>query len=504
MSDDVADVIAIGGGPAGSAVARLLSAWGHSVLVIARDDDPERGLAESLPPSGRKLLAAIGALAEVERAGFCRGVGSAVWWGDREGALEPDASADAAGGFQVFRPELDALLLRLAREAGARVADGATVQGVTLADPRAAAAPLARVHYVRDGAHHVARARFVLDCSGRAGVIGRRFRRHERAFRMQALVGVWDRPDGWGLDDDSYTMVETCDDGWAWSIPVAPGTRHLVAMVDGSGSDGRRSRTLTDLYMRVLSRARQMDGLRQGATLRRVWARDASLYSARACAGASWLLIGDAGSAIDPLSSFGVKKALASAFVGAVAVHTALLDAGRASAALAFFDQREREMYAAHLRQSRDYAREAHVWHPHPFWSARANVEVAPLGRAQHDAVLLASPDVQEAFAALRRDETSRLVAAGAPGEASVAVIERREVVIAPALRIDGVSHPVRHVAGVDVVRVRDLARVPGDVPELFERYESAVARVPLPAFLQGVSLLVARGLLARQPLAGK
>ena len=46
-------------------------------------------------------------------------------------------------------------------------------------------------------------------------------------------------------------------------------------------------------------------------------------------AGDGVLLVGDAASFVDPLSSFGVKKALASAWLASVAVHTALADHSR-------------------------------------------------------------------------------------------------------------------------------------------------------------------------------
>src|SRR5256885_7418091 len=115
------DTVIIGGGPAGSAAARLLALWGHSVLVLSRAADAARGAAESLPPSTRKLLARVGVLEEIDAAGFYRTTGNTVWWGMREGHVEPfDASGDTAG-YQVFRPAFDRILLSGAADAGAEV-----------------------------------------------------------------------------------------------------------------------------------------------------------------------------------------------------------------------------------------------------------------------------------------------------------------------------------------------------------------------------------------------
>ena len=38
---------------------------------------------------------------------------------------------------------------------------------------------------------------------------------------MQALIGVWERPGGWLLQDPTHTVIETCDEGWAWSLPTS-------------------------------------------------------------------------------------------------------------------------------------------------------------------------------------------------------------------------------------------------------------------------------------------
>src|SRR5881628_1270105 len=50
------DVVVIGGGPAGSTAARLLAQWGHSTLILNKPPAKHPALAESLPPTCRKLF----------------------------------------------------------------------------------------------------------------------------------------------------------------------------------------------------------------------------------------------------------------------------------------------------------------------------------------------------------------------------------------------------------------------------------------------------------------
>jgi hypothetical protein len=270
-------------------------------------------------------------------------------------------------------------------------------------------------------------------------------------------------------------------------------------MVDGTVSHVPRGRTLEATYRTALARSPQLAGLRDGAILTHTWACDASVYSSSAYAGPSFLLVGDAGACIDPLSSFGVKKALASAWLAAIAAHTAMTDASRSGAAFEFFAAREREMFLAHLGQSRDYAREAFARHPHPFWGMRAAVSIPAAGDEPDDDALTRADDVRQAFDRLR-DADSCALSIGSLSYGTIPLIRGREIVLEPAVRIPGVARPMRYFAGVDLLRALDVARHGHDVPGLFDAYSLNVAPVPLPAFLQSVSLLVARGLLTARP----
>src|SRR4030095_3033716 len=83
------DVLIIGAGPAGAAAARLLSAWGHDVVVVDRATADAERLAESIPPSADKILRAIGALDAVRGGGFLPWRGNTVWWAGESAPVEP-------------------------------------------------------------------------------------------------------------------------------------------------------------------------------------------------------------------------------------------------------------------------------------------------------------------------------------------------------------------------------------------------------------------------------
>src|SRR3712207_302756 len=70
MSDTRCDVLVVGGGPAGSATATLLARAGLDVLLLDRARFPRpKPCSEYLSPEASRLLAVLGALADVERSG---------------------------------------------------------------------------------------------------------------------------------------------------------------------------------------------------------------------------------------------------------------------------------------------------------------------------------------------------------------------------------------------------------------------------------------------------
>ncbi|HEX6163349.1 MAG TPA: hypothetical protein VFZ31_08290, partial [Vicinamibacterales bacterium] len=164
----------------------MLARWGHPVRLVTRPF-VSRGLAVSLPPSCAKLFDAIGISQAIERVAFPRSTGNTVWWGAGEPRVE--LFARGARGWQV---DVDALANVILNEA--------TEAGVTLEQSTVRDHP--------DG--------FVLDCTGRSGVIARaeKVRQFIDGPRTVGLVSVWFREGGWPVPDDSHTLVESYGDGW--------------------------------------------------------------------------------------------------------------------------------------------------------------------------------------------------------------------------------------------------------------------------------------------------
>jgi hypothetical protein len=407
---------------------------------------------------------------------------------------------------------------------------------------------------VGGGAVATIHARMVIDCSGRTGVIARRgLRRDEPGHRTVALAAAWRAPDGWTLPDDTHTLVEAFDRGWAWSIPVSRTVRFFTVMVDrGAWRGGARG------YAEAIDRTRHLRALlAQGVLEGAPWGAEASLHAASRCAGANFLLAGDAATTLDPLSSFGVKKALASAWMAAIVANTCLTRPSHAVAEAArdLFEAREREMYDAGLAGVVSFARDAVRAYPaSEFWRVRAETNLTGAGVESFEERCRRDPAVRDAFERLRARADVRLLAADDVRIERCPSIEGREVVLADALilprtferattdlstvrenpenpltarppapplesRAKGEREPifdaratraadrhtgdmrattgVRFVSGVNLPAIVDLARnEPIDVPALFAAYLRAQPAVDLGRFLAALAVLVAHDAL--------
>jgi len=487
------DIAILGGGPAGAVAARLLAGWGHAVTLLTRPS-PQRALAESLPPSILKLFDHVGLRDAVDAAGFLRAGGNTVWWEEGPGRVEP--FPDGALGYQVDRTRFDRLLLRQAEEAGARVHRRAMVRDVDApSDPAGGR----RVRYETATGNHSLSARWVLDCTGRAGLTARHgWRVPQPALRTTALVAAWECPGGWPAEAASHTLVESHAGGWSWSVPLSARRRQVTVMVDPTLTPLAGRGRLAAAYRLELGRTRHIAPLLRGARqVGQPWAREASPYTTR-CAGEPGLLLaGDAATFADPLSSFGVKKAIASAWRAAVVARSAILDPSITAAALALHEAREGAIAGALSREGMEFSRRAAASHAGDYWAGRAGFGAADEGGADPDPqVLRQDPEVLAAFGELKRRD--RLALRPAPGV-------RREP--RPAIRDDRVSlHEhlvvpafpggIRWLRNIDLVRLADLAVGADQVPALFETYTRDVAAAPLPDFLGALAVLVGKGMV--------
>lgn len=492
----LADILVIGAGPAGATAARLLAAWGHTTLVVDRRGGDAGRLAESIAPSANKVLRAVGAFDAVQRANFLPWRGNTVWWADEPMRVERFPAESP--GYQVLRSDFDRCLRALALEAGA-VMDEARVTGFSRADgPDGAWTVLVD----RSGTVARYRAHIIIDAAGRSSIFAREgLRVLDQARRTVAVAGTWRSDPGWPVDDHSHTLVASYAGGWAWSVPIDGKRRQFSVMVDPARTDLARGSSSLEIYLAELMKVRPFATvLAEAELIEAPWGADASEYTARQYSGNGFLLAGDAGSAINPLSSFGVKKALASGWLAAIAAHTSLVNPAMASEAFAFFDRRERHVAASAARQAARFAAEAAAGTGYPYWLARTSAIETSVDVGEPDVDELArDPAVIAAFADLRSQSSLRLSPGPNVSLEPRAAIRGREIVMEDHVVTAAWPDGLRYLRGVDLVELMRATPKHRDVGDLFEAVRRSAPGIDLPNFLGALSVLVANGYLRHE-----
>src|SRR2546423_12279476 len=205
------DVLIIGAGPAGSAVATILAEHGHRVLVLEREKFPRYHIGESLIPFTFVPLERLGMIDKLRKSAFIKKY--SVQFTSPNGEASPpfyffnryDRNT-IAQTWQVLRSDFDVMLCENAKSKGAAVKEEVNVkeflrEGGRIVGVRA---------QEKDGRVVDYRARITLDCSGREAFAATRNRWKMRDPHLNK-VSVWTYYQGAkrdpGLDEGATTVA---------------------------------------------------------------------------------------------------------------------------------------------------------------------------------------------------------------------------------------------------------------------------------------------------------
>lgn len=329
MDNSTYDVIVMGGGPAGSAIASILAREGRSVVLFEKETFPRHHIGESLMTDTYWTFERMGILEKLRESPFVRKY--SVQFANPAGKesrpfyfFEANHH-ESAVTWQVTRELFDQLLIEHAEEQGVAVHQGTPIKQVLFEGDRAIGVEAK----FPDGATRSFKASVIVDATGQSAMLSNKFGWRVRDPQLKKAVlysyfkGAHREPD---LNGGATLVLRTPEGsgGWFWYIPLENDITSVGVVANPDYLVKGRGQDLAKIFQEEIDKCESCRKRLENATrVDKIYSILDYSYRSKQCAGDGFILIGDAYGFLDPIYSSGVLLALKMAELAADSVHDA-------------------------------------------------------------------------------------------------------------------------------------------------------------------------------------
>ncbi len=337
------DVIVVGGGPAGSTIASILTREGRSVVLFEKEEFPRHHIGESLMTDTYWTFERMGLLEKLRQSPFVRKY--SVQFANPAGKESRPfyffeaAHHESAVTWQVTRAVFDKMLIEHAAEQGATVHQGSAVKQVLFEGDRAVGVKV----QMKDGSRQRFQAPVIVDASGQSGMLSNKFGWRVRDPKLKKAVlysyfkGALREPD---LNGGATLVLRTQpgSGGWFWYIPLEDDITSVGIVADPGYLMKNRGQDFAKIFDEEIDRCEAVSKrVSIGTRVDKIYSILDYSYRSKYNSGNGFIIIGDAYGFLDPIYSSGVLLALKMAELAADAIHDAFANDDFSAARLGQF-----------------------------------------------------------------------------------------------------------------------------------------------------------------------